>query len=107
MATLPTSIESTMSVNDSTLTKRYALKIALIYLLIRGIPELLLFVVNFLPAQALASLAEHHDVWLRFIYPVIPVHVPGVPFGFQLALALLPVLIIEVLLVFLFSAWFL
>lgn len=96
-----------MPVDDSTRTKRYALKIALIYLLIRCIPDLVLYAVNSLPAETFLSLVESHDAWLRHIYPVMPVHLLSVPFGFQQALALLPVLVIEVLLVFLFSAWFL
>lgn len=100
-------IDLNMPVDDSTLTKRHALKITTIYLLIRCIPELVLLVVNFLPADIFASLAGYHEAWLYHLYPVIPVYLMGVPFGFQQVLALLPVLIIEALLVFLFSAWFL
>ena len=55
----------------------------------------------------LASLVERHGLWLRYVYSVVPVPLHSVPFGFQRALALLPLLIIEVLFVFLFSAWFL
>lgn len=88
-------------------TRRYALKIALIYLLIRGIPDLLLVVVSSLPLETVKFLTETHGEWLRHIYPVVPLQLLSVPFGFQQALALLPVLVIEVVLVFLFSAGFL
>lgn len=106
-ATFPTPIHPTMPVDDSTLSKRYALKIALVYLLIRCIPDLLLYVVKALPAEAIESLTKSHGAWLRHVYPVLPLQLPKVPFEFQQALSLLPVLTIEVLLVFLFSAWFL
>lgn len=95
-----------MSANESTLTTRHALKITLIYLLIRCIPELL-FAAGLVPAQTFDTLAQSYGGWLHHIYPIMPEHVSSVPYGFQRALALLPVLVIEVTLVFLFSAWFL
>lgn len=106
-ATLPTTFNPIMPVDDSTLTKRYAFKIALIYLLIRGIPDLVLYAVTSLPVETFTTLTQNHGAWLRHIYPVIPVPLINVPLGFQQALALLPVLVIEALLVFVFSAWFL
>lgn len=96
-----------MPANDSALTRSYAFKITLIYLLIRGIPDLVMCVFNFLPAETARLLATNYGAWLDYVYPVLPVHVLSVPLGFQQALAVLPVLIIEVLLVFLFSTLFL
>lgn len=95
-----------MHADDSTLTTRYALKITLIYLLIRGIPALVLFVVNVLPPESLMVILKDYDAWM-YLYPVMPARLIDVPIGFQQALAVLPVLIVEILLVFLFSAWFL
>ncbi|MET0186752.1 MAG: hypothetical protein ABW210_14995 [Achromobacter sp.] len=37
------------------LSKSYALKIALLYLLIRGLPEGLLFILSVLPAETVTS----------------------------------------------------
>ncbi|OZI57434.1 hypothetical protein [Bordetella genomosp. 4] len=95
-----------MSGDNSPRFKRYALKITLIYLLIRGLPELLFFVFYLLPEATVQSLVQTQSVWLRHLYPVLPLQVLTLPLGFQYALALVPVLIIECLLVFLFSAWF-
>lgn len=96
-----------MPVNDTARPLRYALRVALIYLLIRGVPILLLYAINALPDDAYLFVTEHHGHWLTHLYPVLPVWLMGVPIEFQLALALFPILIIEVLLVFLLSAWFL
>lgn len=95
-----------MPADDSTLTTRYPFKISLCYLLIRSIPLLVLYVVNALPRETFDILIENYHTWLFRIYPVMPVGLPDVPHGFQDALVVLPVLIIEVLLVFLFSTWF-
>lgn len=105
-ATTATAINLLMPVNDSTLTRHYALKITLIYMMIRCIPEIL-FAVGLVPAQTFDTLAQSYGGWLRHIYPVMPEHISSVPVGFQQALALLPVLVIEVILAFLFSVWFL
>src|SRR5690606_10582112 len=52
------------------------------------------------------SIGATYGDWIRYFLPVVPLQIFSVPLGFQYTLALLPVLIIEVLLVFLFSAWF-
>lgn len=94
-----------MSGDNSPRFKRYALKITLIYLLIRGLPELLFFIFYLLPEATIQSLVQTHSAWLRHLYPVVPLQILNLPLGFQHALALVPVLMIECLLVFLFSAW--
>ncbi|CAM4138825.1 hypothetical protein [Bordetella muralis] len=94
-----------MSGDNSPRFKRYALTITLIYLLIRGLPELLFFVFYLLPEATVQSLVQTHSVWLRHLYPVVPLQILNLPLGFQYALTLVPVLMIECLLVFLFSAW--
>lgn len=90
----------------SSQSKRLALKIALVYLLIRSLPEILFLVFRQLPEETALSLGQTYGTWLHYVFPVLPPQVLNVPFGFQQTLALLPVLIIEGLLVFLFSAWF-
>ena len=96
-----------MSVENASLLKRHALKVALVYLLIRCLPEVVFYVIATLPDDTVQALVQTHGAWLRHIYPVLPLQILNVPLGFQHTLALLPVLLIEVLLVFLFSAWFL
>ena len=86
---------------------RHALRIALVYLLVRCIPELLFYGLNALPADTLKSLVEDHAFWLRHIFPIVPLPAHSLPIGFQQSFALLPVLLVEVLLVFLFSTGFL
>ncbi|WP_186332239.1 hypothetical protein [Bordetella genomosp. 13] len=93
-----------MPAPDVSGSKRHALKIALAYLLIRGIPDLLLVLLDLLPPETFEALVRTHEAWLRHVYPIVPMQVLNVPQGFQQALALAPVLAIEVLLVFLFSA---
>jgi len=92
---------------DNSLLLRHALKLTLIYLAIRTVPILLLYVINALPEDAYLSVTESHGFWLTHLYPVLPVWVAGLPIGFQMALVLFPVLVIEGLLVFLLSGWFL
>lgn len=87
------------------LSKSYALKIALLYLLIRGLPEGLLFILSVLPAETVTSLIDRHGSGLQHVMPIMPLQVFGVPAGFQNALALIPLLVIEALFVFLFSTW--
>lgn len=96
-----------MPADDSALTTRYALRVALIYLVIRSLPILLLYIINALPAETYLAVVENHGPWLAHFYPVMPVWLMSLPVGFQEALVLFPVLMIEVLLVFLLSTWFL
>ena len=96
-----------MPTAESLLTKRYAITLALLYFLVRCVPDLFLIAANTLPDAFFFYLIENHSIWLRHAYPILPVQVFNVPWAFQQVLALLPVLIFEVLLVFLFSAWFL
>ncbi|MYZ41680.1 hypothetical protein [Schauerella aestuarii] len=94
-----------MPAQDAAFSKRHALKIALLYLVIRGIPEWLLFILSALPEETVTSLIDRHGTWLQHIYPIMPLQVFGVPAGFQNALAVIPLLVIEALFVFLFSTW--
>lgn len=96
-----------MHPDNSALLRQHAFKLAFIYLVIRSLPILLLYVINALPQDAYLSVIENHGFWLTHLYPVLPVWLTGLPVGFQLAWALFPVLIIEVLLVFWLSARFL
>ena len=75
--------------------------------MIRSLPILLLYIINALPAETYLAVVENHGPWLAHFYPVMPVWLMSLPVGFQEALVLFPVLMIEVLLVFLLSTWFL
>lgn len=53
-----------MPADDSALTTRYALRVALIYLVIRSLPILLLYIINALPAETYLAVVENHGPWL-------------------------------------------
>lgn len=85
---------------------RHALKVALVYLLIRGFSSLYLYIMAALPIEAVRQLLQDDRwSWLYALYPVVPVQVFNLPLNFQDSLAILPVLLMETLLVFLFSSW--
>ena len=81
---------------------RHAVKIAFIYLMIRSLPILLMYVMAALPDDMLAELTQNQR-WLFFFHPPIPIQLPDVPALFQDNLFALPSLVMETLLVFLFS----
>ena len=86
---------------------RHALNIALVYLLICGLPAVLMFITAALPMEQLRQLADD-PLWgqiLRFFYPVRPIQTTDLPFRFQDSLGVLPALLIETLMVFMFSSW--
>jgi hypothetical protein len=80
--------------------------VALVYLIIRAVPDFLIYSAVIVPGTTRA-IARTLGPFLKFFYPSLPPFLFDVPFRFQIVLSLLPVLVIEVLLVFLFSAWFL
>lgn len=86
---------------------RYAIHAALIYFLIRGLPDLLLYVTLALPGDMVEPLMTRHGAWLHYVYPVVPLYLISVPFAFQAALGTLSVLLVETLLVYLFCASYL
>lgn len=96
-----------MSLDRASASHRHALKLALVYLLLCGLPGVLLIGLGMLKPESFEMLALTYGQWLRHVYPVTPMQVMNVPYGFVQTLALLPPLLIETLLVFLFSAWFL
>lgn len=89
------------------LLTRHALVVALVYLLVRALPDCLLGLFLLLPPEIAQSFATGQQSWLRHIYPVLPLRPMGVPGGLHLGVSVLPVLLIEGLLVFLGSAWLL
>lgn len=93
--------------DPSTRIMRHARNVALIYLLIRGVPDLLLYVLIALPAETVQAFADGAGQWVRFIISVTPLGIPSVPPGFKSVMVLLPTLLAETLLVFLFCAAFL
>lgn len=80
--------------------------VALVYLIIRAVPDFLIYLTVIVPGTT-RVIARTLGPFLKFFYPSLPPFLFDVPFRFQIVLSLLPVLVIEVLLVFLFSAWFL
>ena len=96
-----------MHADVSTRIKHHALKVALVYFIIRCIPALTLSTINVLPPDTATWLFENHRSWVMLIYPVLPIALLSVPTDFQTVLAIFPILLIEVLLVFLFCVGFL
>ena len=96
-----------MPTETTTLARRYALIVALVYLLIRGIPDLILFSAGFLPEGWLVPLYEQHGNWLRYLFQVVPLRQSAVPAGFQDSLSSVMPLLLETALAFLLAAWFL
>ena len=80
---------------------RYASKVALIYFLIRGLPILFMYA---LPRDMFVEMANSGH-WLLYFYPPIPIQLNDVPALFQNSLLVLPALLLETLMVFLFSGW--
>lgn len=97
-----------MTSHQSTLTRRHALQLSLLYLLIRGIPELASWVWVMTPDAIRFALAEGPAAWILRLLPPQPLGLfHAVPILFQYVFNSVSVLAIEVLLVFLFSAWLL
>lgn len=96
-----------MPAKNRSLLTRHALKVALVYLLVCAIPALLPALFLLLPPETAQMLATGRLNWLRHLYPAVPLRPLNVPGSFHTGLSVLPVLLIEVLLVFLFSAWLL
>lgn len=95
-----------MTINSSTHTRRHALKLSLLYLLIRGTPELFAGLWGFLPQDTRVAFFESSAAWLHYLFPPVPpTLLTHVPYGFQSSLNGLSGVFIETALVFIFAAW--
>lgn len=97
-----------MTSQTSTLAHRYALGLSLLYLALRGLPDLFAWADLPLPGSLERHLAENPGSWLLYLFPPLPLEqFYYVPIGFQRSLNSLSTLLIETAVVFLFSAWML
>lgn len=90
-----------MTHHSSLTLHRHAGQLLVVYLLIRGLPDLLGTVYMALPISLMLSLMEGYGALIAWLLPYLPSPVTGVPFGFQRILAIVPVLALEGSLVFL------
>ena len=97
-----------MTTDTANATSGHALKLALLYLTIRGLPELAAWAWVMLPESIRFGLMEGQWAGAVLLLPPQPMGLfHAVPMSFQYLLSSWSVLVIEVLLVFLASAWYL
>ncbi|MDR0779118.1 MAG: hypothetical protein LBF16_00260 [Pseudomonadales bacterium] len=105
-----------MTTDDFSRSHRFALKLALAYLLIRIIPELLLGMAMTLPENPFTALlpgfsqgtSDEGWIYSPLVLSLLPLPTTfGLPGGFQSFFAVVSTLLLEALLVFVFSAGFL
>lgn len=95
-----------MTARTSVLTRRRVFLLALIYLLIRGAPELLASGWGLLPEAIRFDVHDGKAAWLHYVFPPLPLTLSApVPYSFQSGLNAWAVLFIETALVFIMAAW--